>query len=136
MIMIRLLVAVVLSATIGFERQIRSQLAGLRTHMLVCLGATLITITSVYGFNADPARVAAGIVTGIGFLGAGTIIASQGKIKGLTTAASLWIASGIGIAVGVGFYTAAIISTLLVVGILELWRVEVKTGIKKFDRER
>ena len=128
-IVLRLVIAVVFGALIGYEREKRKGegYAGLRTHMLVCLGSALITIVGMFAFEgADPARVAAGIVTGIGFLGAGTIIATRGKVKGLTTAASLWVAAGIGMSVGVGFLLAALITTILALIILELWRVEGK----------
>jgi len=111
---IGLILAVVLGAIVGFEREITHKPAGLRTHMLVCLGSCLFTIVSLYEFSIDPARIAAGIVTGIGFIGAGTIIAEQDKVIGITTAASLWATAAIGLTIGVGNYTLAIIATLLV----------------------
>jgi len=129
-ILIRLSIAAVLSAIIGYERQLKQESAGLRTHMLVCVGSTLFTVVGMYGFGGDPARIAAGIVTGIGFLGAGTIMASGGHVKGLTTAASVWATAAIGLAVGVGYYFAALITTILVIVILELWRLEYKAGLK------
>lgn len=117
----RLLIAVILSGLIGLERESHGRAAGLRTHILVCLGSTLITLTSIHIFeiykgvsNIDPARIAAQVVSGIGFLGAGTIIRSRASIRGLTTAASLWTVAGIGLAVGVGFYQGAYTTTLLV----------------------
>lgn len=126
---IKLLIAFVLSALIGFERQLRKEPAGLRTHMLVCIGATLLTIVSI-NFQQDPARIIAGIVTGIGFIGAGTIIARQFKVIGLTTAASLWFVAALGITIGVGLYWLAVIATIVVLIILNLWKVEKKLGLK------
>ncbi|MEM2661156.1 MAG: MgtC/SapB family protein, partial [Nitrososphaeria archaeon] len=98
---IGLLMSIVFGAIIGLEREITHKPAGLRTHMLVCLGSCIFTIVSLR-FGMDPARVAAGIVTGIGFIGAGTIIAEQGKVVGITTAASLWVTAAIGLTIGIG----------------------------------
>lgn len=124
-VIIRLLLAILLGAVIGVERERWKKAAGLRTHMLVCIGAALITLTSINAFiGADPARVAAGIITGIGFLGAGTIIAARGKVKGLTTAASLWVVAGVGLAIGAGFYLGAIVTAILVFIVLELGKFE------------
>ena len=104
----RLLLTLVLSGLIGLERQVHRRDAGLRTHILVALGSCLIMLTSLYVFDIykdqvalDPVRIAAGVVTGIGFLGAGTIIRESDGVRGLTTAASLWVVAGIGLAVGV-----------------------------------
>jgi len=117
----RLILAVILSGLIGLEREMHGREAGLRTHILVGVGASLIMLTSIYiasqygvGNPADPGRVAAGVVTGIGFIGAGTIIRSRASIKGLTTAASLWATAGIGLAIGSGFYLGALITTILI----------------------
>ncbi len=113
----RLLLAVGLAALIGLERQHAKKRAGLRTHLLVCVGAALFTIASIYGFGgeADPARVAAGIVAGIGFLGAGTIVSTrEGSLVGLTTAASIWAVAAIGLAAGAGLYILAPVATLIV----------------------
>jgi putative Mg2+ transporter-C (MgtC) family protein len=118
----RLALAAALGGAIGFERELRDREAGFRTHMVVCLGAALFTIVSAYGFtdflqtgdphvSFDPSRIAAQIVTGIGFLGAGAIIRQGSSVRGLTTAATLWVAAAIGLAVGAGFYTAAIFGT-------------------------
>ena len=119
-IIIRLVLSVILSGLIGLERQVHRRTAGLRTHILVSLGSCLIMLTSLYIFDIyknqvalDPARIAAGVITGIGFLGAGTIIREREGIKGLTTAASLWVVAGIGLAVGCGFYSAALFTTIL-----------------------
>lgn len=109
-----LILAMMLGAIVGFEREITHKPAGLRTHMLVSLGSCLFTIVSLYEFSIDPARIAAGIVTGIGFIGAGTIIAEQDKIVGITTAASLWVTAAIGLTIGVGNYVLGVVATLLV----------------------
>ena len=105
----RLFLAAILSGLVGYEREIHGRLAGFRTHILVCVGSTLIMLTSMYIFEIyrglatpDPARIAAQVVSGIGFLGAGTIIRFKASVRGLTTAASLWTIAGIGLAVGSG----------------------------------
>jgi putative Mg2+ transporter-C (MgtC) family protein len=121
-IIISILLALIIGGVIGFERETHKRAAGLRTHILVCIGAALITLTSIYIAeryggtfqNCDPSRVAAGIVTGIGFLGAGTIIRERASVQGLTTAASLWGVAGIGMALGCGFYKAAIFSAAVI----------------------
>jgi putative Mg2+ transporter-C (MgtC) family protein len=122
-ITLRLLLALLLGGIIGLEREQNNHAAGLRTHILVCLGSTLIMLLSMYGFNAfvnetnvriDPARLAANVITGIGFLGAGTIVFNGSSISGLTTAASLWVVAAIGLSIGAGFYYPAIISTVMV----------------------
>ena len=125
----RLLLTLFLSGLIGLERQVHRRDAGLRTHILVALGSCLIMLTSLYVFDIykdkvslDPARIAAGVITGIGFLGAGTIIREPEGVRGLTTAASLWVVSGIGLAVGVGFNRVAIYTTVLVLIVLHLFR--------------
>lgn len=118
---IRLLVSAILGGFIGYEREAHHKSAGLRTHILVSIGSCLIMIlsikiyTSVQGFtNADPARLAAQVVSGIGFLGAGSIIKDGPTVKGLTTAASLWVVSGVGLAAGSGYYMGAFMTTGLV----------------------
>lgn len=131
-IIIRLTLSVLLSGLIGLERQLRRRTAGLRTHILVCLGSCLIMLTSLYVFDIyknivplDPARIAAGVITGIGFLGAGAIMREQSEIRGLTTAASLWVVAGIGLAIGVGFFSAGIFTAILtLVTLLFLRRLE------------
>jgi len=133
-IIFRILLSGLLSSLIGFEREIRHRSAGLRTHILVCLGSTLVMLTSLYVFDIykdkvplDPARIAAGIITGIGFLGAGTIIRMGEGVRGLTTAASLWVSAAIGLGVGCGFYSASIFTTILVIFVLFfLRRLETK----------
>ncbi len=132
--LLRLALAAVLGGLIGVEREIREREAGLRTHLLVALGSALFTIVSAYGFHAflasgqsvvraDPTRIAAQIVTGIGFLGAGAIIRQGLSIRGLTTAATLWVVAAIGLAAGAGYYSAAVITTALV--LVSLWPLRI-----------
>ena len=121
---IRILVATALGAVIGLDREYRTKAAGFRTHVLVALGSALFMIISVHGFDdlpkdqmtlsIDPARIAAQVVTGIGFIGAGTIIFQKNVVKGLTTAAGLWVTAAVGMACGVGMYTLAVVSTVIV----------------------
>jgi putative Mg2+ transporter-C (MgtC) family protein len=116
----RLGIALALGAAIGFEREMDRQPAGFRTH---ALGAALFTIISAYGFSGssvDPTRIAAQIVSGIGFLGAGTILHHRGSIRGLTTAASLWSAAAVGMAAGAGLILMATVGTVLIVVVLAL----------------
>ena len=126
-ILVRLLVAAVLGSLIGFERERLLWAAGIRTHMLVCVGACLFMIVSAFGFAdslsgqhvvLDPSRVAAQVVSGIGFLGAGAILARGEIVRGLTTAASIWTVAAIGLAVGGGLYFAAGLSTTIILAIL------------------
>jgi len=121
---LRILLAIALGGIIGFQRSKAEKPAGLRDITLICAGAALFTVVSIYGFGvADQARVAAGIVTGIGFLGAGAIIRrSEGGVKGMTTAATIWVAAGIGMATGSGMYIIASVTTLLVLAVLLLPR--------------
>ncbi|MBW7475815.1 MgtC/SapB family protein [Paenibacillus oenotherae] len=125
----RLVVSFLLGGLIGFERELNNHAAGLRTNILVCLGSTLIMLLSMYGFEMfadepnvrmDPARLAAQVITGVGFLGAGTIMQKGLSVKGLTTAATLWVMAAIGLAVGAGFYYPAIICCALVFGSLRI----------------
>jgi len=145
----RLLITVVLSGLVGLERQAHRRAAGLRTHILVGLGSCLIMLTSIYVFDIyrdsvmlDPTRIAAGVITGIGFLGAGTIIRQKNGVSGLTTAASIWVVSGLGLAVGTGFIRTALYATVLVLIILHLARylekylfINQKPGDKKEDSD-
>jgi putative Mg2+ transporter-C (MgtC) family protein len=120
---VRLAAGLILGAIIGFERELHRQPAGFRTHSLVALGAALFTIVSAYGFAGpmvDPTRIAAQIVSGIGFIGAGTILQHRGNIRGLTTAASLWSVAAIGTAAGAGLVVMAIIGTILILVVLAL----------------
>lgn len=127
-ILIRLSLALLLGGLIGLEREQSNHAAGLRTNILVCLGACLLMLLSIYGFSdfveepnvrVDPARLAAAVITGVGFLGAGTILFTGKSITGLTTAASLWVVAAIGLAVGAGFYFASASVTVMV--LLTLW---------------
>lgn len=119
----RLVVGLVLGAVIGLEREFHRQPAGFRTHSLVALGSALFTIVSAYGFAGsavDPTRIAAQIVSGIGFIGAGTILQHRGNIRGLTTAASLWSVAAVGMAAGAGLLAMAAIGTALILVVLYL----------------
>ncbi len=136
---IRLFLALILGFALGLERELTNKYAGLRTHILVCLGACVFTLLSIYAFptyasgdnvvisNAtgirDTSRVAAQIVTGIGFIGAGTVLRNGPMVFGLTTAATLWIAASIGMACGSGMFDVAIIATVLSVAVLTLIRI-------------
>jgi putative Mg2+ transporter-C (MgtC) family protein len=124
-VMIKILFSAFLGGLIGIERELHRHEAGLRTHILVCLGSTLIMLTSTHVFDiykdvapVDPSRIAASVVTGIGFIGAGAIIRYGMAVKGLTTAASLWVASAVGLAIGCDFYFAAVFTTLVVLAVL------------------
>ena len=127
-IVVRVAVAAGLGGAIGIERELREREAGFRTHLLVSVGAALFTLVSAYawrdftfghGVTFDPTRIAAQIVTGIGFLGAGAIIRQGVSVRGLTTAATLWVVAAIGMASGAGYYTAAVITTVVV--LVSLW---------------
>jgi len=142
-IIIRLVLSLVLSGLIGLERQIHRRTAGLRTHILLSLGSCLIMLTSLYIFAIykneaplDPARIAAGVITGIGFLGAGAIIRDRGGVKGLTTAASLWVVAGIGLATGCGFYKAALFTTALALITLYFLRYVERIMFGKEEQEK
>ena len=119
-IILKLLLATVLGGVIGYERERSHKEAGFRTHMLICLGSALFTVVSVVGFGGD-IRIAAGVVTGIGFLGAGTILSTkEGTVHGLTTAASIWATAAIGLATAMGLYLVAVFTTFLVLAVLLL----------------
>ncbi len=114
-IILRLALSTLVGGSIGIEREVSNRPAGLRTHILVSVGSTLIMLVSIYGFDeGDPSRLAAQVVSGIGFLGAGTIIRTGNDIRGLTTAASLWVCAGIGLAIGAGYYLGGIITAAIV----------------------
>ena len=141
-LVLRLTLAAILGGVIGYERQSRRKSAGLRTNVLVCLGSCLIMILSdaIYSgvegrTNADPARLAAQVVSGIGFLGAGMIIVNRNKIRGLTTAASLWTTACIGLGVGAGFYVPSIATTVLLVGTLSFVQYLEQHHVKKDSRK-
>jgi putative Mg2+ transporter-C (MgtC) family protein len=144
--LLRLALAAALGAAIGVERELREREAGLRTHLLVSLGSALFTIVSAYGFHAfltsgqsvvraDPTRIAAQIVTGIGFLGAGAIIRQGLSVRGLTTAATLWVVAAVGLAAGAGYYSAAAITTALVLFALYPLRIAAYRIIRRFRAE-
>jgi putative Mg2+ transporter-C (MgtC) family protein len=136
---VRLILAAFLGGIVGIEREIHSKAAGFRTHILVCIGSCLIMLTSMHMFdiyqglvNADPGRIAAQVVSGIGFLGAGTIIRSRASVLGLTTAASLWAVAGIGLAVGSGLFIVSIFTAVLIIASLfALNKVQDKIVLKK-----
>jgi len=142
-VMLRLVLAALLGGAIGLERELRERQAGLRTHLVVCLGSALFTLVSAYGFReflvhggsvvrADPTRIAAQVVTGVGFLGAGAILRQGDDVHGLTTAASIWVAAALGMAVGFGYYAIAIFTALLVVVML----VAIRPVEERFIRRR
>jgi putative Mg2+ transporter-C (MgtC) family protein len=146
-ILVRLAAAAALGSVIGIERELREREAGLRTHMLVSVGAALFTLVSAYawtdftfsqasGVTFDPTRIAAQIVTGIGFIGAGAIIQQGLTVRGLTTAATLWMVAAIGMACGAGFYWAAVIATAIaLVGLGPLRLVSQRIGDRPNRRE-
>ena len=143
----RLGAAALLTGLIGLERELRERAAGLRTHMLVGVGAALFTVVSAYGWSdftfsrqggtvLDPTRIAAQIVTGIGFLGAGAILRQGLTVRGLTTAAGLWVVAAIGMAAGAGYYSAAVIGTGIVLAGLGPFRwVEGAPLVRRMRRE-
>jgi putative Mg2+ transporter-C (MgtC) family protein len=125
-VVVRLVAAAAFGMVIGIERELREQAAGLRTHMLVAIGSCLFTLVGAYGFegiagatNPDPSRVASNVVTGIGFLGAGAILREGISVRGLTTAASLWVVAAVGMAVALGMFWASGVATVITV--ISLW---------------
>jgi putative Mg2+ transporter-C (MgtC) family protein len=124
---LRLLLAAALGAGIGYQRERARKAAGLRTHILISAGAALFTLASIYGFSGtvDPSRVAAGVVAGVGFIGAGVIFrgARGDGVAGITTAATIWITAAIGLAAGAGLYLISAVATAVTVGILLLPKV-------------
>ncbi|MEG2820785.1 MAG: MgtC/SapB family protein, partial [Muribaculaceae bacterium] len=124
----KLFISLLLGSAVGFERKRKGQIAGVRTFALISMGATLAMLLSIYipqeylGLkNGDPGRIAAQVITGIGFLGAGAIIQMKGSVRGLTTAAGIWMVATIGMAVGVGLYVLAVVATLFILFILVLF---------------
>jgi putative Mg2+ transporter-C (MgtC) family protein len=146
-IIIRIVISTSLGFVIGLERELTNKSAGLRTHMLVCLGSTVFTILSLYGFvdqsipqnitrmQNDPSRIAAQILTGIGFIGGGAVLHHGCSVSGLTTAASLWIVASIGMAVGVGAYNVALVATILAFCVLVFIRVLERGLISKYTKK-
>ena len=125
-LVVRLLIATALAGAVGYEREARGKVAGLRTHVMIAVGAAAFTAASLYGFaGADVSRVAAGIVTGVGFLGAGVIFRGVrgGEVAGLTTATSIWVTAGIGLAAGCGLYLLALGLTIITLVVLELPKI-------------
>jgi putative Mg2+ transporter-C (MgtC) family protein len=127
-LLIQLVLAVVLGGVIGLERELKAKPAGLRTNILICVGATLFTVLSVHmtGRSGDPSRIAAQVLTGVGFIGAGTILHTRGAVTGLTSAATLWVVAAIGMALGSGAYVEAVGTTVLVMVVL--------TGLVRLER--
>jgi len=141
-ILTRIMVAAFLGGLVGFEREVHGCAAGLRTHILVSIGSALFMITSLgvavgnpNFAQVDPSRIAAGVVTGIGFLGAGAIIRYGATIRGLTTAASIWAVSAIGLAAGTGMYMASLITTFTALAILILSKFEETLELKRYSRK-
>ncbi|MBC8278657.1 MAG: MgtC/SapB family protein [FCB group bacterium] len=132
---IKIFAAVVCGGIIGLEREVSGKAAGLRTNILICMGATIYMVVSdlvpkIYGVPADPGRIAAQVVTGIGFIGAGSIIRSGATVAGLTTAATIWIVAAIGLVIGIGFPFLAILFTLVVLLVLAgLRKVETRFNL-------
>jgi putative Mg2+ transporter-C (MgtC) family protein len=126
--LIAMLVSTVLGTVVGWERQVGRKPAGLRTHVLVCLGSTMFVLVTrhavadIGGPNLDPTRIIHGVITGVGFLGAGSIMRQEGWVQGLTTAASIWMVAAIGVAAGVHAYVLAVIGTGLALVVLEVFR--------------
>ena len=137
-VLLRLMLATVIGGIVGWERGRHGRAAGLRTHIMVCLGATLASLVGMYttfylGASGDPNRVAAQVISGIGFLGAGTIIVHRNMIRGLTTAASLWTTAGIGLAIGSGMYVVGVgTAVVLLVVLIFVRKLEVMTVKKKY----
>lgn len=141
-ILLRMLIALMIGAAIGIDRELRNRPAGMRTHVLVCLGACIVSLmeagmiynveNGAYNYlTVNYGRLSAQVVCGVGFLGAGTILSSKGRIRGLTTAASLWNAACLGIAAGYGSYTIAIAGAVLVIVVLELMQKVVRISVTK-----
>lgn len=135
-ILLKILAAFLIGVVIGLDREVSGKPAGIRTQMLVCVGSALLSGVSVHlrqfyaSPNADPARLMAQIVSGIGFLGAGIIIKNGNRVTGLTTAATIWVSSAIGIAIGANFYFPAIVTTLLVLSLRPIANIQYAMGLK------
>ena len=123
-VMLRLILSVVFGGLIGLEREVVHRPAGLRTHMLVSLGSALFVLVTLETLPNEAARIIAGIATGVGFLGAGTIFKAKTEVHGLTTAASIWAVAAVGLAVGLGYYFMTIIAVVLILIVLQLNKME------------
>lgn len=132
-LIIDILFAILLGGIIGYERRVKRGVysAGIRTHILVCLGSMIISLVSIYGFPNDPARIVAAMITAVGFIAAGTAIATKGEILGLTTGVGLFVVSGLGMLIALEYYAVSVVVTISLWLVLELWRLEVKLGLKK-----
>jgi putative Mg2+ transporter-C (MgtC) family protein len=133
---IRLVVALLLGAGIGLERELQRMPAGFRTHALVSLGSAIFTVVSAYAFTgpgSDPTRIAAQVVSGVGFLGGGAILHYGGTVRGLTTAASLWAVAAVGMAAGAGLFVVAVVASVLVVVALEVFQRIERAAKQRFD---
>lgn len=139
-ISLKIVVSFILGSLLGIEREVRHKPAGIRTHALVCMGAALFTLLSIYGFsgfsnlymyrNMDPARVAAQIVVGVGFIGGGIIFKESESIKGITTAASIWVTAGLGMGIAVGMYVPVAVTAVLALLALKYSHI-----LKRWDGE-
>ncbi|MFH1249462.1 MAG: MgtC/SapB family protein [archaeon] len=132
-LIINIILAIFLAGSIGYERQVRRGIysVGIRTHILLCFVVMILTSVSIDGFPLDSARIIAGVISAVGFIAAGTIIGHREEVLGLTTGIGLLVVSGIGILIAMGYYIVAVIVTISSWMILELWRFEVKVGLKK-----
>lgn len=131
-VIIRLLVITFLAGLFGIEREFKDKPAGLRTNILVGLGSTLVMLVSLF-FAMDTARIAAGVVTGIGFIGAGLVIHGRNEVHGITTAATIWVVSIVGLAVGIGYYSAAIATTIISMIVLFIFSDKKLRKLLKLD---
>ena len=123
-ILLRLFIATVVGGLVGLEREVVHKPAGIRTHMLVCLGSALFVLVTFQTLPLETARIVSGIATGVGFLGAGTIFKAKSDVHGLTTAASIWVVAAIGVTTGLGYYLMAAAATVFTLLILYLNRIE------------
>ena len=128
-VIFRLILAAIFGGFVGFEREVVHRPAGLRTHMLVSMGSALFVIITVQQIPIEVARIIAGVATGIGFLGAGTIFKSKSDVQGLTTAASIWVVSAVGMAIGLGYYVMTISAVLLILLILHMNKLKFFQGL-------
>lgn len=131
-VIIRLLIITFLAGLFGIERESKDRPAGLRTNILVGLGSTLVMIVSLF-FEMDTARIAAGVVTGIGFIGAGLVVHGRNEVHGITTAATIWLVSIVGLAVGIGYYSAAVATTVISLTVLFIFSDEKLRKFFKLD---